>query len=109
MRQFVLLIALVFISNMASAQDEMPHKYALFVGVSEYEYPEMNTQLLQFPETDAKSMRDLFKEAGYEVDVLLGKKATQATIRNRLASFAEKGGNKGVLVVGLFGHGIEFD
>ena len=106
-----IIAILVFLTSAASlsAQEAKPQKYALLAAVREYEHPAMNEPLLQFPEIDAKSMNELLKESGYQVDLLVGKQATQANIRKKLSDFAAKGGNKGVVVVGLFGHGIEFD
>ncbi|WP_157605445.1 SUMF1/EgtB/PvdO family nonheme iron enzyme [Schlesneria paludicola] len=109
MKMLTTIAALFLCVGPICAQEPKPQKYALLDAVREYDHPDMNQTPIQYPEVDAKSMNDLLKEAGYEVDLLLGKQATQDIIRNKLATFATKGGNKGVVVVGLFGHGIEFD
>ena len=109
MRRFVVLAILLGVSGSVVAQDEKPQKYALLIGVKQYEHPEINEQKLAYPEVDAEALRDLLVQSGYEIDLLLGKKATYANIQNKLEGISAKGGNDGVVVVGLFGHGIEFD
>lgn len=64
---------------------------------------------MNYPETDALSIGELLKSNGYKVDYLLGSKATQRAIRTALDQCSERGGNRGVVVLGVFGHGIEFE
>jgi hypothetical protein len=83
-------------------------KYALLVAVSDYEHPEMNATKLFYPTKDAREFRTLLVESGYEVDLLEGKDATQGKILEKLKLLGNRGGDQGVVLVGLFGHGIEF-
>jgi formylglycine-generating enzyme required for sulfatase activity len=83
-------------------------KYALLVAVSDYDHPEMNTTKLFYPTKDAREFRTLLVESGYEVDLLEGKDATQGKILEKLRLLGNRGGDQGVVLVGLFGHGIEF-
>ena len=83
-------------------------KYALLVAVSDYDHPEMNTTKLFYPTKDAREFRTLLVESGYEVDLLEGKDATQGKILEKLKLLGNRGGDQGVVLVGLFGHGIEF-
>jgi sulfatase modifying factor 1 len=87
---------------------EEADRYALLVGVTNYDKPELNTGL-KFPETDANELAKVFRSQGYTVDVLVGRDATLKAIRERLASFSKRGGNGGVVFVSLCGHGIEFE
>ncbi len=84
-----------------------PDKYALLIGINEYEHSELSK--LEYAEIDAQAIGGVMKENGYTVDYLLGKKASLAAIRSALNKCSERGGNKGVVVIGVFGHGIEFD
>ena len=84
-------------------------KYALLVAVAKYELPAMNEpQPLVYPEADARDLKKLLEDSGYLVDLLIGEQATQAAIRQKLATFGDRGKDQGVIVVGLFGHGIEY-
>ena len=84
-------------------------KYALLVAVAEYEIPAMNEpQPLVYPEADARELKKLLENSGYVVDLLVGKEATQTAIRQKLGLFGDRGKDQGVIVVGLFGHGIEY-
>ena len=104
----VLSIALLFSSTATFAADSLS-KYALLVGVAKYKHSDMNKPQLEFPEEDAKALAEIFKKAGYSVDLLLGKAATQEAIRAKLKVFQKKGDADGVALIGLFGHGVEFE
>ncbi|MEI8021305.1 MAG: caspase family protein, partial [Schlesneria sp.] len=80
-------------------------KHALLIGVNKYDDSLMSP--LQFPENDAKALGDVLKNSGYEVDLLLGKAATAEAIRAKFRTFRTLGTSEGVLIVGLFGHGVE--
>ncbi len=84
-----------------------PDKYALMIGIDEYDHSEITK--LDYPETDAKAVGALLKASGYHVDYLLGNQATHAAIRDYLGKCSDRGSNKGVVVIGVFGHGIEFE
>ena len=83
-----------------------PDRYALVVGVTTYDKPELNTGL-KYPENDASELAKLFRSQGYSVDLLLGPEATCQAIRDRLATFPKRGANGGVIFVSLCGHGTE--
>ncbi|WP_050986190.1 SUMF1/EgtB/PvdO family nonheme iron enzyme [Schlesneria paludicola] len=100
-------LALLIITSIANAQT--PKKYALLVAVTKYEHSGMNKPQLEYPEVDAKELGELLKSFGYEVELLLGKQANQAAIRNKLDSLNEKGEADGVILIGLFGHGVLID
>ncbi len=102
----LLLLVLAMTHSPVLAQ-EQPDKYALLVGVRNYEKPELNTGL-KYPEKDAEALATILHAAGYEVDLLLGKQATARAIRAKLEGFSNHGGNKGVVFVALCGHGTEF-
>jgi hypothetical protein len=86
-----------------------PQKYALLIGVTKYRHAGMNEPALEFPEADARALGDLFRASGYEVDLLLGSDATQKAIRGKLEALNQKGESEGVVLVGLFGHGVEVE
>ena len=93
-----------------SAQPAKPKKYALLIGINKYNHANMNKpKALEFAERDIASAKDLFEKAGYEVDVLLGEKATLKAIRHALDNLANKGSADGVVVVGFAGHGVQPD
>lgn len=105
------LLTLCLLSCAAPLQGaDVPSKHALLIGVSKYHHSGMNRpEPLQFPEADAKSLGELLTEGGYQVDLLLGKAATKAAIRKKLAELAQVGESDGVVLVGLFGHGVEVE
>ena len=103
----VLLLSSFFTLPLASAQE--PDRYALLIAVTTYNHAEMNQPELAYPEVDAKAVGKFLTEHGYTVEYLLGPKATQAAIKTKLKSLADKGNQPGVVFVGLWGHGVEFD
>jgi len=86
---------------------ETPDKYALLIGINQYDHDELSN--LEFPETDARSFGEVFQSNGYTVEYLLGSKAKLSAIRRALDKCSERGSNRGVIVIGVFGHGIEFE
>jgi uncharacterized caspase-like protein len=64
---------------------------------------------LNYPENDAKAVADLLKQGGYSVKELLGENATKAAIEAALTTFSKEGGANGAVLVGLFGHGVQYD
>lgn len=83
-------------------------KYALLIGVTKYENAHMNRTALRYPEADATSVGELLERSGYTVKVLLGKEATQASIKQALDVFEQQGSQNGVVFIGLFGHGVQY-
>lgn len=87
-----------------------PKKNALLIAVTSYEAKSMNEPLpLQFPEKDAKALADVLRPSGYVVELLLGPKATKNNILDALEKLAKQGNNEGIVLVGLFGHGVEYE
>ncbi|XZE18007.1 caspase family protein [Pirellulaceae bacterium SH449] len=89
------------------ARSQGPDKLAILVAVRDYEQPEISN--LVYPEIDARSLADFLVTHGYEVKLLLGKQATKNAIKQALNECAGRGGNEGVVFLGVFGHGIESD
>ena len=113
MVRFVALAVLIvgaFGASSVQAQAPAPKKYALLVGVTTYEHTHLNQPpKIEYPEADAKELSDELGKSGYQVDVLLGAKATKAGIRDKLDKLAGQGNERGVIIVGFFGHGVEYD
>ena len=103
----MLITALVFGMSLSATGAE---KYALLIGVAKYDHAEMNKpEALQFPEEDAKALGKLLESGGYKVEMLLGKTATQAAIKSEFSALQKKADAEGVVLVGMFGHGVEVD
>lgn len=88
-------------------------KYALLVGVNKYQHD--NLKPLRFAENDATDLAALFEKAGYEVILLSGaardetRKPTRANIDTNLRDILRKCKKGDAVVVGLAGHGVQFD
>ena len=91
----------------SSAAAVPSRNHALMIGVTRYQHAEMNRKPLSFPEKDAEAVGDLLKASGYEVTKLLGRAATRSAILSELAKLNTRGDTDGVVIVGLFGHGVE--
>lgn len=109
-RQWIALVGSVSLmfaaANVVGA--EPAKKSALLIGVSKYNHAEFNRPVpLTFPETDAREIAEVLKESGYEIKLLLGSAATQAAIREALDVLRRTGSSDGVVLVGVFGHGVE--
>ena len=83
-------------------------KYALLIGVTTYEHAQMNRTKLKYPEADATAVAELLEKSGYTVKVLLGKQATQAAIQETLKKAEAEGTDDGVVLIGMFGHGVQY-
>ena len=83
-------------------------KYALLVGVSKYRHARMNSVTLKYPEADARALGELLRRGGYTVKLLLGKEATLEAVMTELKSVGEQGTQEGAVLVGLFGHGVQY-
>ncbi len=109
MQNFTRVLIPVLVCSMALPATAA-EKYALLIGVAKYEHAEMNKpEALQFPEEDAKALGDVLKSGGYKVELLLGKAATQAEIKAKLTALQKQADAEGVVLIGLFGHGVEVD
>lgn len=101
--------ASIFYCFPAHAQDAA-QKYALMVGVTIYDHAAMNgSEPLKFPEADARAVGQMLSGHGYEVEYLLGPKATRKAILQKLDALSGKGNSSGICVVGFFGHGVEVE
>ncbi len=85
-----------------------PKRYALLVAVTRYEDDKLNTPPLKYPEDDATELALKLKEGGYEVETLLGEQATQEAILAKLSQLGDRGNADGAVILGFFGHGVEF-
>jgi hypothetical protein len=92
-----------------SSQTITADKYALLIGVTTYDSSMISDRRLNYPENDAKAVADLLKQGGYSVKELLGENATKAAIEAALTTFSKEGGANGAVLVGLFGHGVQYD
>jgi sulfatase modifying factor 1 len=108
MQVFTRLLIPVVVCSM-SLTAAAAEKYALLIGVTKYEHARMNASPLKYPEDDAKAVADLLKQGGYTVKVLLGKDATKAEIEAALKTFSKEGNADGVVLIGMFGHGVQYD
>ena len=108
MKTFIRFLAPALIVGM-SLSATAAEKYALLIGVTKYEHARMNASPLKYPEDDAKAVADLLKQGGYTVKVLLGKDATKASIEVALTTFSKEGNADGVVLIGMFGHGVQYD
>ena len=104
MRIMLLLLALLCSTTPSFSAD----KYALLIGVTQYQKSQMNDPPLSFPEADAAAVGSLLKANGYTVKTLLGKQATQAAVEQELQVFEQQGSEGGVVLIGLFGHGVQY-
>ena len=106
-QSWLMVVWCAFVPAFAVAADKENGRYALLVGVSKYDHSAMSP--LQFPEKDATSLAELLKAGGYDVELLLGKAASGKAIRAKLEAIRTKGTADGVILVGLFGHGVEIE
>jgi TPR repeat protein len=104
------IVSLLLLTQTVFGDDSPAEKYALLIGISAYDHSAMNKpEPLMYPEEDARALGQLLKDGGYRVDLLLGKAATQKAIRARIAELDRQGSTDGVVLVGLFGHGVEIE
>ena len=68
----------------------------------------MNQNQLQFSEDDAVAVAAELQKSGYTVTTLVGKQATQKGVRAALKKLSQQGDDDGVVLIGLFGHGVQF-
>ena len=83
-------------------------KYALLVGVSNYEHPRLNQPQLKYPEDDVKALALELRSAGYEVQELVGKSATRDSVNAAMQRISKRGTSDDVLILGFFGHGVQY-
>jgi formylglycine-generating enzyme required for sulfatase activity len=84
---------------------QAPTNYGLLIGINDYDNDGIQT--LKFPEADAKALAEYMSKSGYQVETLLGKQATRENIIKKFEALNQQGSGKGVVLVGMFGHGVE--
>ena len=99
--KFLLAIFLVFLSNSVIAE-----RYALLVGVSEYDDPSIN---LAGPENDVNALREVLVQqwdfANKNIKTLKNSEATRQQIINSLKQFSEQLKSDDYFVFFFSGHG----
>src|SRR5262245_46820373 len=105
-----LLVALLALSP---ARAEEGKRYALVVGVKDYDHSDFSK--LEYTETDAERLAKVLEDAGYDEVVILtstrGKKdsalaPTAKNLRAQLKRLSDKVKRDDLLLVALAGHGI---
>jgi hypothetical protein len=110
MRIISSFILLLTFHGVLRAQSDSSRNYALLIGISRYGHAVLNgSEPLRYPEDDAEAIKELLAENGYEVDLVIGPNATRSTIHQKLQSLIRKGKSEGVVIVGLFGHGVQIE
>lgn len=110
LKRFVLCFLLVSLStSLASAA-----KYAVLVGVEQYQHSQLREPRLQFPIEDVTELGALLQKAGYQVTLLTddtGKRdktllPTRANIDARIKSVLRKCGPEDTVILAFAGHGL---
>ena len=109
------ILVLAVVPLFLSAQNAQGKRYALLVGVMNYEHDHLKP--LRNTENDVLQFGALLKEAGYEVVVLCeseGRKNAARTplrenIEREAAAVLAKMKRLDTLVIGLAGHGVQFE
>lgn len=68
----------------------------------------MNAKPLRYPEADATAIAEVLRASGYKVTLLLGQEANQAAVQRELTKMQKQGTKDGVLLLGFFGHGVQY-
>ncbi|MDA8564353.1 caspase family protein, partial [Mariniblastus sp.] len=68
----------------------------------------MNLTKLEYPEADAQAVADALEKFDYRVVKLLGDAASAKNVGQALGAIAKKGDDRGVVLIGLFGHGVQY-
>ena len=104
-----LLFYLAFVPSAAApvVEGRKPAKYAVLVGVNDYDSPKLPA--IKYAEADAVDLSKTLGKAGYEVTLLIGKKATGAAVAKELTGVAKKAEKGDLVLVALAGHGLQFE
>ena len=108
MQRLPLLLLLLFVGLLlrpCAAAD----KYALLIGVTKYQKSQMNEAKIDYPEADAVAVGKVLEASGYTVVTLLGQQATKTAIDTALQDLEKQGAAGGVVLIGLFGHGVQYN
>ncbi len=84
-------------------------KYALLIGVTKYQKSQMNEAKIDYPEADAVAVGKVLEASGYTVVTLLGQQATKTAIETALEDLEKQGAAGGIVFIGLFGHGVQYN
>jgi WD40 repeat protein len=109
----IALAAVAACAALIPAEPPAGRKYAVLVGVKEYDHSKLRP--LDYPEADVTELADVLRGAGYEVTLLTTAareeklRPTLANIYARLAEVLEKCKRHDTVLVGLSGHGLQFD
>lgn len=119
-KTIIFLIAGICLAHTARAQQSAPptadnsatttvnEKFALLIGVTAYRHSHFNNTPLKYPEDDAQGISELLEASGYTVRTVLGKQATLQNITESLRSLESQGTQDGAVLIGLFGHGVQY-
>ena len=107
--------AVVLASTTPSAAQDDGQRYAVLVGVNEYDHAKLSP--LKYAENDATAMRDVLKAGGYDTTLLtaaLGKTdaksaPTKDNVEKAIKDVLDKAKRRDTVVVSLAGHGLQFD
>jgi formylglycine-generating enzyme required for sulfatase activity len=92
---------------LAGSQPPAGKKYALLVGVQDYDHA--NFTNLEFTDNDAAALAKFLRGHGYDVKLLTSKDATLARVRQELAALVKKRTRNDLVLVSLAGHGLHLD
>jgi uncharacterized caspase-like protein len=109
-RSFVSLAMLLVLGLMLSpalSQTTEGKKYALLVGVNNYDHA--NFPNLKFAENDANELGAFLRTTGYQVTVLASKDARLGSVRAELTKLVKGRKRADLVLVGLAGHGLQFN
>ncbi|MCE9533119.1 MAG: caspase family protein [Planctomycetes bacterium] len=109
-----LLLIVLMLSGASSALAE-GKRYALLVGVKRYDHA--NLSVLDFTENDATEMAKVLREANYTVILLTDTEGkanadlvpTKANIEKQLKTMLAKRDRDDLILIGLAGHGLQFN
>jgi uncharacterized caspase-like protein len=108
-------VAMLLAPGLLSAQADTPKRYALLVGVNEYQHEKLKK--LDFAVNDAHDLADLLKQAGYQITLLSDRAGhddkdrapTRANIERELKAVLDRAGKKDTVLIALAGHGMQFE
>jgi formylglycine-generating enzyme required for sulfatase activity len=110
------LVAFLTLLSSAVAEPQGGKKYALLVGVNQYEHADLPP--LGYAVADVTQLRDVLARVGYEVVLLTADEArarkdqalapTRANVEAHLKALVRKFAKGDTLLIGLAGHGLQF-
>src|SRR5262245_4565547 len=100
------------IAGPTSGQPAAPKKYAVLVGVNDYQHEKLPK--LQYAVKDVEDLATLLAKTDYKVTLLCDKSATadhkptKANIERELKSILERCRRGDTVILGFAGHGMQF-